>query len=163
MAHCARFRTRLVTAVAVFALGCGPLSATALQPQQVPGTTGLDLAPAGTIAGELLQQARTVQKPSKKFGPAFNTQIKDLDKQSVKLCGFMMPLDQSEKQSRFLLSPFPPYRAFCMPGGPESLVEVVATTPVKFTWEAIVVSGKMNVFENDIVYYRLTDAQSVKF
>jgi hypothetical protein len=152
-----------MTAVAVFALGCGPLAAAALQPQQAPGTTGLDQAPAGTIALELLQQARAVQKPSKKFGPVFNAQIKNLDKQSVKLYGFMMPLDQSEKQSRFLLSPFPPHCAFCMPGGPESLVEVVATTPVKFTWEAIVVSGKMNVLENDIVYYRLTDAQSVKF
>ena len=152
-----------MTAVAVFALGCGPLAAAALQAQQAPGTTGLDQAPAGTIAWELLQQARAVQKPSKKFGPVFNARIKDLDRQSVKLYGFMMPLDQSEKQLRFLLSPFPKYCAFCMPGGPESLVEVVATTPVKFTWEAIVVSGNMNVLENDIVYYRLTDAQSVKF
>jgi hypothetical protein len=149
-------------AVAVFALGCGPLAAAALQPQQALGETGLDQAPAGTIGWELLQQARTVQKPSKKFGPVFNARIKDLDRQSVKLYGFMMPPDQSEKQSRFPLSPFPPHCTFCMPGGPESLVEVVATTPVKFTWEATVISGKMNVLENDIVCYRLTDAQSVK-
>jgi hypothetical protein len=39
----------------------------------------------------------------------------------------------------------------------------MATTPVKFTWDAIAVSDKMNVLQNDIVYYRLTDAQSVKF
>ena len=163
MAHCAKFQIRLMKAVAVFALACGPLAAAALQRQQAPGTTGLDQAPSGTIVWELLQQARTVQKPSKKFGPVFNTQINELDKQSVKLYGFMMPLDQPEKQSRFLLSPFPPHCAFCMPGGPESLVEVVATTPIKFTWDAIVVSDRMNVLENDIVYDRLTDAQSVKF
>lgn len=151
-------------AVAVFALGCGPLAAAAQQPQQAPGTAGLEQdAPAGTIAWELPQQARTVQKPSKKFGPVFNARIKDVDKQSVKLDGFNTPRDQSEKRSRFLLSPFPSHCAFCMPGGPESLVAVAATTPVKFTSEAIVVSGKMNVLENDIVYYRPADAQSVKF
>ena len=148
-------------AVAFFALACGPPAAAALQLQQAPGTSGLGQAPAGTIAWELLQQVRTVQKPSKKFGPVVNTQIKEPDKQGVKLYGFMTPFDQPEKQSRFLLSPFPPHCAFCMPSGPESLVEVVATTAVKFTWDAIVVSGRMNVLENDIVYYRLTDAQSV--
>jgi hypothetical protein len=110
-----------MTAVAAFALGCGPLGAAVLQPQQAPGTTGLGQAPAGAVAWELLQQARTVQKSSKKFGPVFNTRIKDLDKQSVKFYSFMMPLDQSEKQSRFLLSPFPPHCAFCMPGVARSL------------------------------------------
>lgn len=35
-------------AVAVLALGCGPFAAAAPQPQQAPGATGLDQAPAGT-------------------------------------------------------------------------------------------------------------------
>jgi hypothetical protein len=152
-----------MTAVAVFGLGCGPLAAAALQPQQAPGTTGLGQAPAGTIAWELQQQGRTTQEPSKNFGPVFNAQIEDLDKQSVRLFGFMMPFDQAESHSRFLLSSFTPHCAYCMPDGPECLLAVVATTPVKFTWDANVVSGKMYMLENDIVYYRLTGAQSVKF
>jgi hypothetical protein len=47
--------------------------------------------------------------------------------------------------------------------GPESLVEVVASDAVKFSFAPIVVSGKMHILENDIVYYRLTDAKSVKY
>ena len=38
----------------------------------------------------------------------------------------MMPLDQTAKQKRFLLASFPPHCPFCMPGGPESMVEVIA-------------------------------------
>ena len=153
--------------MANFAIACAfvcvPLFAPVATHAQQPANSAADIAPAGTVPWQLLQQAKTIQKPDKKYGPVFNAQIKELNSQSVKLYGFMMPLDQSDKQSRFLLSPFPPHCAFCMPGGPESLVEIVASTPVKFTWEPIVVSGKMHVLDNDIVYYRLTDAQSVKF
>ena len=87
------------------------------------------------------QQAKTVQKADKKFGPEFTAEIRQLDKQDVKLYGFMMPLDQSAKQKRFLLSPFPPHCSFCMPGGPESMVEVIADKAFDFTYEPITVSG----------------------
>jgi hypothetical protein len=109
----------------------------------------------------VLQQAKTVQKPDKKFGPEFTRDIKALDRKDVKLFGFMMPLDQARKQKRFLLAAYPPHCAFCLPSGPESLVEVVADTPVEFTLEPIVVSGRLAVLENDIVYYRLTNAAAV--
>lgn len=132
-------------------------------PPKQTGPVVVDPAPAGTIPWPLLQQAKTIQLPNKKFGPQFTKEIKELDKQEVKLYGFMMPLDQSEKQKRFLLAAWPPHCNFCMPGGPESLIEVLATEPIKFSYEPIVLSGKMHVLENDIVYYRLTDAKSVKF
>jgi uncharacterized protein len=132
-------------------------------PPKQNGPVVVDPAPAGTIPWPLLQQAKTVQKPNKKFGPQFTPEIKELDKQDVKLYGFMMPLDQSEKQKRFLLAAWPPHCNFCMPGGPESIIEVIASEPVKFSYDPIVLSGKMHVLENDIVYYRLTDAKYVKF
>lgn len=154
----------LIAAMTAAAVTAAPLLAVAVQPQQQQfGFIGQDPAPAGTIPWQLLQQAKTVQKANKKFGPQFTPQIKELDQQTVKLYGFMMPLDQSEKQKRFLLSAFPPHCSFCMPGGPESLVEIVASDAVKFSFEPLVLSGKMHVLENDIVYYRLTDAKSVKF
>jgi len=159
--HSLRAPTAALTAAALLA---APSLASAVQPQPPAiGTLAPDPAPAGTIPWQLLQQAKTVQKPDKKFGPQFTAQIKELDQQNVKLYGFMMPLDQSEKQKRFLLAAFPPHCSFCMPGGPESLVEVVASDAVKFSFEPMVLSGKMHVLENDIVYYRLTDAKSVKF
>ena len=127
---------------------------------QVPGG-GTAAQPAGTIPWELLQQAKTVQKGERKFGPEFTREIRQLDQQQVRLYGFMMPLDQSAKQKRFLLASFPPHCAFCLPGGPESMVEVIADKPVEFTYEPIVIAGRLAVLENDVVYYRLTGAAAV--
>jgi uncharacterized protein len=44
----------------------------------------------------------------------------------VKIQGFMMPLEMREQQSLFVLSAVPPTCSFCMPGGPEAVVEVPA-------------------------------------
>lgn len=123
---------------------------------------GADPAPAGTVPWQLLQSTRTVQKPDKKFGPSFPKEVKDLDKQQVRIYGFMMPLDQAKQQKRFLLSAFPPHCSFCLTGGPESLVEVLADKPVEFTFEPVVLAGRMAVLEDDVVYYRLTNAVAVK-
>jgi uncharacterized protein len=128
---------------------------------QVPGG-GTEDQPAGTVSWQILQQARTVQKADKKFGPVFTREIRQLDKQQVKLYGFMMPLDQSRLQKRFLLASFPPHCAFCLPGGPESMVEVLADKPVEFTYEPIVVAGRLAVLEDDVVYYRLSNASAVQ-
>src|SRR5712664_2851748 len=144
--------------LALLAFGAAALAAPpAPQGLQVPGGA-IEAAPAGTIPWEVLQQAKTVQKADKRFGPVFTREIKQLDKQQVKLYGFMMPLDQSAKQKRFLLASFPPHCPFCMPGGPESMVEVVADKPIEFTYEPIVVAGRMAVLQDDVVYYRLTNA-----
>lgn len=154
-------RTFALTSAAV-ALAIGVAAAqTAPKGLQVPGG-GLMEAPAGTVSWELLQQAQTVQRADKKFGPLFTKEIRDLDKKQVKLYGFMMPLDQSRMQKRFLLASFPPHCSFCLPGGPESMVEVIAAKPVEFTYEPIIVAGRLAVLDDDVVYYRLTDANAVQ-
>ena len=151
----------LALAFAALALAAGLATAqTAPKGLQVPGG-GIETAPAGTVPWELLQQAQTVQKPDKKFGPVFTKEIRSLDKKQVKLYGFMMPLDQSRMQKRFLLASFPPHCSFCLPGGPESMVEVIASKPVEFTYEPIIVAGRLAVLDDDVVYYRLTDANAV--
>ena len=153
-----------------FAAALAVTGAWAVQPQDPAKSPaqggfwiGADPAPAGTVPWQLLQSTKTVQKADKKFGPAFPREVKELDKQQVKLYGFMMPLDQAKKQKRFLLSAFPPHCSFCLTGGPESLVEVLADQPIDFTFEPIVVAGRMAVLDNDVVYYRLTNAASVKY
>ena len=54
--------------------------------------------------------------------------------------------------------------SFCVPGGPESMVEVKTKTPVKYSMEPVVVEGKFLVLLDDPygLYYRVTDAVSVK-
>jgi len=79
----------------------------------------------------------------------------------VKVQGFMMPLEMGDKQTHFILSAMPVSCAFCMPGGPEQLVEVRTTKPVKYTFDPVVLTGKLAVLKDDPtgVFYRLTDAQ----
>lgn len=162
-----RHAIRAAAAISV-ALGLALAPALAAQPDasrtnpQGGFFIGPDPAPAGTIPWTLLLSTQTVQKADKKFGPAFPPDVRKLNNQKVKLYGFMMPLDQSKRQKRFLLSAYPPHCSFCLTGGPESLVEVLADTPVDFTFEPLVLSGRMAVLDNDVVYYRLSGATVVK-
>lgn len=107
--------------------------------------------------------AVTPIKQKDRFVPQFSKDVSALDQKEVKLQGFMMPLDMGEKQKRFLLVALPPSCAFCLPGGPDQLVEVVAKTPVKYGFDPIVVSGKFAVLKDDPMglYYRMTDAVAV--
>jgi hypothetical protein len=159
-------RLLALAAAALLAAGTATSAPPPKDPKQNPAQPGFwigpDPAPAGTVPWQLLQSTKTVQKADKKFGPSFPKEVKDLDKQQVKLYGFMMPLDQAKKQKRFLLAAFPPHCSFCLPGGAESLVEVIADQPIEFTFEPIVVAGRMAILDDDVVYYRLTGATSVK-
>jgi hypothetical protein len=78
--------------------------------------------------------------------------------------GFMMPLEPGEKQKHFLLTSVPLTCAFCLPGGPESMVEIKTKTPVKYSMEPVVVEGRFAVLNDDPygLYYRMVDANAVK-
>ena len=112
------------------------------------------------VSWKLLAQVELV-KMKDKFVPQYSSSVAALDKKEVKVQGFMMPLEMGDKQSHFILSAMPQSCAFCMPGGPEQLVEVRSKNPVKYTFEPVVLTGKLAVLKDDPtgVYYRLTDAQ----
>ncbi len=112
------------------------------------------------VSWKLLSQVELV-KMQDKFVAQFSAGVAALDKKEVKVQGFMMPLEMGDKQSHFILSAMPQSCAFCVPGGPEQLVEVRSKNPVKYTFEPVVLSGKLAVLKDDPtgVYYRLTDAQ----
>ena len=113
----------------------------------------------GVVSWKTLAEVTPVRQQDR-FVPQFSKTITALDQKEVKLQGFMMPLDMGEKQKRFLLVAMPPSCAFCLPGGPDQLVEVQAKTPVKYGFDPIVISGKFAVLKDDAMglYYRMTDA-----
>lgn len=96
--------------------------------------------------------------------PVFTSTQLALNQKTQRVQGFMMPLDAGERQRHFLLTSVPLTCAFCLPGGPESMVEIRTKTPVKYTLEPVVVEGTFVVLNDDPygLYYRMTDAQSVK-
>lgn len=116
----------------------------------------------GVVSWKTLNDVKTV-KQKDRFMPEFGKSVVVLDNKEVRLQGFMMPLDMGEKQKRFILAALPPTCSFCLPGGPEQMVEVQAKTPVKYGFEPIVVSGRFTVLRDDAMglYYRLTDAVAV--
>lgn len=113
----------------------------------------------GVLSWKTLGEVKPV-KQKDKFVPEFGKTVASLDKKEVKIQGFMMPLDMGEKQARFILSSLPPSCSFCLPGGPEQMVEVQAKSPVKYGFEPILLTGKLAVLKDDPMglYYRLTDA-----
>ncbi len=96
--------------------------------------------------------------------PVFTNSIQALNQKSQRIQGFMMPLDAGEKQKHFLLSSVPLTCSFCIPGGPESMVEVKTKTPVKYSLDVVVVEGLFLVLKDDPygLYYRITDGVAVK-
>lgn len=99
-------------------------------------------------------------KQKDRYVPQFAQSVASLDQKEVKVQGFMMPLQMGDKQTHFVLSAMPATCSFCMPGGPEALVEVKTKQPVKYTFDAVIVKGKLSVLKEDPtgVFYRITDA-----
>src|SRR5688572_2292445 len=115
------------------------------------------------VSWKLLGQVELV-KVKDRYVPQFAAGVAALDKKEVKVQGFMMPLEMGDKQTHFILSAMPQSCAFCLPGGPEGLVEIKSKTPIKYTFEAVVLSGRLAVLKDDPtgVFYRLTDAIPAK-
>jgi uncharacterized protein len=136
--------------------------------EQLLSYLGKDALPPGTIPWQLLRQVKLVD--AKKTGakaaalvPEFSPQVKELDKQDVKIYGFVLPLSTSQKQKHFLISPLPSHCPFCVDQGPDSMIEVVAKTPIEFTpWDPVVLSGKLELVNDQYLFYRLIDAETVK-
>ena len=103
-------------------------------------------------------------RSSDRIAPRFSEALAALDQREVKVQGFMLPLDMGEKHAFFILSAVPPTCGFCMPGGPETVVEVRAKRPVAYTEAPVTVSGKLSVLkaEPSGIFYRLTDAVPAK-
>lgn len=115
------------------------------------------------LSWKTLSQVELV-KQKDRYVPQFAKDVSALDQKEVKVQGFMMPLQVGDKQSHFVLTAMPQSCAFCLPGGPESMVEVKSKTPVKYTFDAVVLTGKLTVLKDDPtgIFYRLTEAVPTK-
>jgi hypothetical protein len=111
------------------------------------------------VSWKLLAQVELV-KMKDRYVPQYSAGVASLDQKQVKVQGFMMPLQPGDKQTHFVLSAMPQTCSFCMPGGPEQMVEVKSKTAVKYGFEPVTLSGKLMVLKEDPtgVFYRLVDA-----
>ena len=117
----------------------------------------------GVVSWKLLGQATTVKAKKGRMVPHYTPAISALDNTEVKVQGFMMPLEPGQKQKHFLLTVTSASCPFCLPAGPEGVVEINSRTPVKFSYAPFIVQGKLKLLASDPMglYYRLTDASVV--
>lgn len=88
--------------------------------------------------------------------PGYSDEIKALDGKEVTLMGYMFPLENSEKQSNFLIGPYPLSCPFHYHIGPSQVVEVFTDEPIEFSYEPITLKGTMSVRYNEetgVFYY----------
>jgi uncharacterized protein len=116
----------------------------------------------GVVSWALLSSV-TTRLAGKRLVPEFPEPVLALDQKPVKIQGFMLPLEPGAQQRHFLLSAVPTTCSFCIPAGPEGLIEVRASRALKYTVEAITVEGRMAVLRDDPygLYYRVSDATAV--
>ncbi len=99
------------------------------------------------------------------YRPKFKNEIKKLESKEIIVQGYMFPLDQGDKQSLFLLGPFPlscPYHPHTQSN---LLIEVHASKPVFFSYDAINIQGELELVPKDDEYnmfYRLKNAKRIK-
>lgn len=116
------------------------------------------------ISWKLLSQVEPI-KIKDRLVPQFSDAVLALDQKMVKVQGFMLPLEAGAKVSHFLLSAIPQSCPFHLHvGGAESVVEVRTAKPMAFTWDGVILTGKLSVLKSDPegVLYRLTDAVEAK-
>ncbi len=127
-----------------------------------------DLERAGVVSWDLLRELDVTYESMgpgmTTFRTAFTSKLLELDGKSVKLIGFLYPLEAAEHHARFLLSAYPPSCPFCLPGGATEMVEVLARSPVPFTYDPLLLEGRLELLRDDPsgLLYRLHDAQPAR-
>jgi uncharacterized protein len=147
----------------------GPATATGLPAGSGPGihSPNSPFVPLSQRSDVLPWSLLTDVKPhmvNKRVLPAFPAAVLALNDKTKRIQGFMMPLEPGEKHTHFLLTSVPLTCSFCTPGGPESMVEVYTKSAIRYTMDAVVVEGKLQVLSDDPfgLYYRMPDGVVVK-
>jgi len=97
--------------------------------------------------------------------PVFSKDVEMLDGKEVTLKGYIIPVEGYKSHTEFVFSAFPYNMCFfCGGAGPETVMEVVTTEPVKYTAEAIELKGTLHLNGTDInkLIYSLSNAVQVK-
>jgi hypothetical protein len=118
--------------------------------------------PEGGVPWHELMQAEVRYEGWTLFAE-FPPEIAERAGKTVKVSGFMMPLEPDLKQRRFLLTSNPPSCFFHVPGGPAGAVEVFAPEGIEASWDAVVLEGRFEPQPSSEigVVYRLHDARLV--
>lgn len=94
------------------------------------------------------------------YSATFPDEVKKLNGQTVKISGFMLPLENTEKFKHFLLSKRTPTCFFCPPGAPNEIIEVYADKPTEWIEDLVTYEGKFELMDNKEmgVFFKMSEA-----
>lgn len=98
------------------------------------------------------------------YVPVFSDQIKKLEGKEVEADGYIIPFEGMFKPEHIILSSLPLAECFfCGSGGPETVMEVMMASPIKYTSKRVKVRGKLtlNATDPEKLMYILKDAKLV--
>jgi hypothetical protein len=99
------------------------------------------------------------------YVPVFSDNAKKLEGKVVEADGYIIPFEGMFKPEHIILSSLPLAECFfCGSGGPETVMEVMLSTPIKYTSKRVKVKGKLtlNSADPEKLMYILTDATLVE-
>jgi hypothetical protein len=97
--------------------------------------------------------------------PVFADEIRALNGKMVEIKGYIIPVEGYKNQKEFVFSAFPYSMCFfCGGAGPETVMEVFSKEPIKYTAEAIVIRGKLELNDSDVnrLMYILNNAELLR-
>ncbi|MDA8021170.1 MAG: DUF3299 domain-containing protein [Thermoanaerobaculia bacterium] len=117
----------------------------------------------GILSWDLLTRAE-INWGVTQLSATFPDEVLARNGKTVKLAGFMLPLEMKREQKHFVLTSHPPGCFFHVPGGPAGSVEVFAKDPLEVNWEPVVLEGRFEVLETSTtgVLYRLHEARAAQ-
>jgi hypothetical protein len=98
------------------------------------------------------------------YVPVFSDNIKKLEGKEVEADGYIIPFEGMFKPEHIILSSLPLAECFfCGSGGPETVMEVMLTNPIKYTSKRVKVRGKLTLNSKDPekLMYILKDARLI--
>ncbi|MFM2394680.1 MAG: hypothetical protein RLZZ546_2662 [Bacteroidota bacterium] len=96
--------------------------------------------------------------------PIFSDAIKALDGKQITVKGYIIPVEGYKSHKEFIFSQFPYNMCFfCGGAGPETVMEVQTKEAVKYTAEAITLTGILRLNGRDInrLMYKIDNASLV--
>lgn len=116
------------------------------------------------VLAEVGFQTRTDANGSIIETPVFSKNLKSFNGKKIKLKGFIIPINETGDQDKFMLSSLPfNVCYFCGAAGPETVVEVESDESIRFNTKAIWVEGYLYLNDNDPDHhmYMIKSAQIV--
>ena len=97
--------------------------------------------------------------------PVFSESVRALEGKEVTIKGYIIPVEGYKSHKEFIFSAYPYSMCFfCGGAGPETVMEVEAVEGVKYSADAIILKGTLQLNDKDInrLMYKLSGAKLIK-